>query len=170
MKFLSTLLLLMISFSALSQGEFNASSFYKTLLKIRDAGKNGFEEVKGRQLKTEYAELRQEFHPKLMIPLADSGKIIIPKEGVTYAIYYFEPEKKLEKINERAVDLRDAIKTAYGQPLYARTISTTVNNNIYSDTYFYDTAEETHTSRALFRTSVYRQKGKYHLTIEIRGK
>ncbi len=152
------------------QNEFAASSFYTTFKKIQEDGEKGFVQYKGAQLKSQFGEIKAEYRIKLLLPLADSGKIVVPAAGNPYAVYFFEPEKRKENIDERAVHLREAILTAHANPLYAKTVSTTVNRRIYSDTYFYAATNQNHTSLALFRLSVFHQDDKYHLLLEIKGK
>lgn len=165
----ATIILLITACTVSAQGEFSSNSFYNTLLRVKNAGQTGFDELKGRALKSAFSDTRSEYYPKVMLPLADSGKVIIPNEGLPYTIYYFEPEKKKDKIDVRAADLRSAVLAAYKDRLVTKTISTNVNNNQYSDTYFYTSEEVTHTSKALFRMSVFPLEGKYYLTIEVRG-
>jgi hypothetical protein len=163
------LLLLFAGMFAHAQDEFASTTFYNAIKKVRADSQTGFEQLKGNILQTPFADIRKEYRVKFMLPLADSGKIVIPAAGSPFAVYFFEAEKKKENINERAVSLREAIVASHGEPLYTRTISTTVKEEIHSDTYFYTDPEETHTSKALFRTTIYKQKKRYHLSFEIRG-
>lgn len=156
--------------TAYGQNEFAASSFYTTFKKIQEDGEKGFAQFKGPQLKSQFSEIKVEYKIKLLLPLADSGKIVVPAAGNPYAVYFFEPEKRKENIDERAVHLREAILTAHANPLYAKTVSTTLDRWIHSDTYFYAETNQNHTSLALYRISVFYQDGKYHLLLEIKGK
>jgi hypothetical protein len=170
MKITLSLLFLFLAFYADCQDEFGSSTFYNAVRKVQAEGLNGFEQLKGNVLRTPYPELRKEYRVKTMLPLADSGKIVVPAEGVPFALYYFEPEKKMETINERATSLRDALVKAYGNPLYTKTITTTTGKKVHSDTYYFSDPGESHTSKALFRTTIYSQGRRYFLSFEIRGK
>jgi len=156
--------------NAYGQNEFAAASFYNTFKKIQEDGQKGFATYKGAKLKSQFEDLNDEFKAKLLLPLADSGKVVVPVSGNPYALYFFEPEKKKEKIDERAANLRDAVLTAYGKQLFSRTISTTIKKIIYSDTYLYKDANEVQTRLALFRINVFPGDNKYYLVLEIRGK
>jgi hypothetical protein len=170
MKKLLFFLLAFTAINAYGQNEFAATSFYNTFKKIREDGEKGFATYKGARLKSQFEDLNDEFKAKLLLPLADSGKVVVPVSGNPYAVYFFEPEKKKDKIDERAANLRDAVVTAYGKQLFSRTISTTVKKIIYSDTYLYSDPNEARTQFALFRINVFPGDNKYYLVLEIRGK
>lgn len=170
MKKSFTLFFILISLNSLGQNEFAASSFYNAIKKLQEDGKNGFTAYKGVKLKSEFEEMNDEFKVTILLPLADSGKIIIPETGNPYALYYFETEKKKKNVDERSLNLREAIVTAYDQPLYAKTITTTVNDKIFSDTYLYTGQNETHTSTALMQINVFHKNDKYYLTLRILGR
>jgi hypothetical protein len=156
---------------AYGQNEFAATSFYSIFRRIQTDAGTGFTAYKGAKLKTAaFEEVNQQYKVKLMLPLADSGRIIVPVSGNPYALYFFEPEKHKDKIDERAANLRDAVATAFGKPLYVKTTSTTVDSKVFSDIYLYDNAEETHASRAVFRINIFYENEKYRLLLEIRGK
>lgn len=162
----------MICFSfAYSQNEFAAVSFYKAFRKVNDDARNGFSETRGDRLKSTFEDLHEEYKVTVMLPLADSGKLIVPAGGNPRVSYYFEPEKKKQKVDERAVHLRDAILVAYEKPLFARTITTTLGKRVQSDTYLFaeDHNTDIHVSKALYRISVYYKHGKYQLVLDIQG-
>ncbi len=160
---------ILMSMNSFCQNEFAAASFYDALKKLQQDGVNGFSTYKGVQLKSEFEEINDEFRAKLLLPLADSGKIVIPENGNPYALYFFEAEKKKEQADARALNLLEALVTAHSKPLYAKTITTTVKDKIYSDTYLYSDEHETHASKALMQVNVFHKKDKYHLTLKILG-
>lgn len=154
-----------------AQNEFAATAFYNELKKISADAQNGFVLSKGARKAAAFEEFAEEFNVNLHLMLADSGKIVFPKNGnPPYAIYYFEPAKFRLKTDQRGADLRDAIVTAFSKPLYARTESTLVNEKAYTDTYIYQNQTDTEKRSALFRISVYPEGNKYFLSLEIRGK
>lgn len=154
-----------------SQNEFAATAFYNEFKKIYADAQNGFILNKGAKKKAEFEELADEFKAKLNLMLADSGKIVFPKNAnPPYALYYFEPAKTRLRVDQRGVNLREAIGTAYAKQLFARTETKVIDEKVYSDTYFYDKEDITDKKIALFRISIFPSDNKYFLTLEIRGK
>lgn len=153
-----------------AQNEFAASAFYNEFKKIYEDAQTGFIACKGQKRNAEFEELATEYRTKIMLPLADSGKLVVPVSGNPYAIYYFEPDKVRLKVDQRGVNLRDAVVTAFGKPLYARTETTIVNNYPFTSTLFFTDPGENLFSAALFRQCIYYKEGKYFLSFEIRGK
>lgn len=170
MKLISILFLVFIVSKAHSQNEFAATAFYSEFKKVWADAQNGFTTSKGEKRISEFEELRNEFEINYLLPLADSGKIVYPASGNPYAIFYFEPDKVRLKVDQRGANLRDAIVTAYGLPLYARTETVFINNNPYSNTYYYTDPNETSNAMAIFRMTIYYKEGKYFLSLEINGK
>jgi len=165
------LFLILLSMSdAYGQNEFASSSFYNDFKKIYADAQLGFATYKGAPQKSGFEELAAEYKVKLLLPLADSGKIVVPVTGNPYVVYYFEPDKVRLKVDQRAVNLRDAVLTAFGQPLYARTETSLVNNYPFSNAYYFTNPNETRSSLATFRMSLYYNMDKYYLSFEIRGK
>lgn len=169
MKPLFLLIGLVMASPVLAQNEFAAQSFYNIFRKIKADADSGFKEYKGEPVKSQYPGLQEAYRVKLMIPLADSGRIMVPSNRTPYAVYYFEAEKKKDRIDQRAVHLRDALLTAWGKPLYARTTTSKVEDKIFSDTYLFDNPDEVRVSQALFRINVYYAEKQYRLLMEIRG-
>jgi hypothetical protein len=155
---------------AYGQNEFAATGFYNDFKNVYADAQAGFRTNKGAKRNSEYAELQTEYQVKLMLSLADSGKIVFPNAGNPYAIYYFEPSKVRLKVDQRALNLQEAVLAVYEQPLYSRTETVLVKNRPLSNTWIFTTAEETRQSAALFRLSIYFDDGKYFLSFEIRGK
>lgn len=153
-----------------SQNEFAASSFYDDFKKIYADAQAGFALYKGDEQKNQFKELTTEYRVNLLLPLADSGKIIIPVSGNPYVVYYFEPGKTKQEVNLRAVNLREAIITAFGKPLYSRTETSIVEQYFFSNSYYFTSRNETQSVSAVFKSSIYHFNGKYHLSFEIRGK
>lgn len=168
------MLCLLLVFCAVTRGhtqnEFAATAFYQEFKKISADAQSGFSACKGTKRKAEYAELAEEYRAKLMLPLADSGKVVVPKEGNPYVIYYFEPDKVRLKVDQRGMNLRDAISTAWEKPLYTRAETSLVNNYPFTSMLYFSQPEETRFKEALFRQLVYYRDGKYFLSLEIRGK
>ncbi len=153
-----------------AQNEFAAKAFYIDFQKIYEDAQNGFSTNKGAKKQSEFEELAPEYKVKLMLPLADSGKVVIPVNGNPYVIYYFEPDKARLKIDQMGVNLRDAIVTIFGKPLFMRTETTIINNYPFTNTLYFTTPEETRSVAAVFRQCIYFSNGKYYLSFEIRGK
>ena len=121
MKKLVILFFSFFAVKAFGQNEFAASTFYEDLRKIYTDAKFGFATYKGAKRISGFEELATEYNVELLLPLADSGKIVVPVTGNPYAVYYFEPEKVRLKVDQRAVNLREAVLTAYAEPLYSIT-------------------------------------------------
>lgn len=170
MKFIFTFFVSLICSSIFAQNEFAATSFYADFNKIYADARMGFQEYKGAKKRSEYAELRDEFRSKLLLPLADSATIIFPKTGEPFVVFYFEPDKVRLKVDQKGANLRDAILTAFNKPLYAITETKTINNYPFSDSWYFDSMDKSSKNEALFRITIYYNLGKYYLTLEIRGK
>jgi hypothetical protein len=170
MKSFILFLLLVTTTGVYSQNEFAARAFYKDLQKIYADGQTGFATYKGKKLKSPFEEIVDEYTITLLLPLADSGKIVLPVNGNPYAVFYFEPDKVRLRVDQRGADLRDALVTAFGKPLFARTETTMVDNRALTNTYCFTDANESRNANALFRISIYYNNNKYYLSLEIRGK
>ena len=167
------LIILFVSFftaKAYCQNEFAATAFYDDFKKIYTDAQFGFRAYKGDKRKSEFEELATEYKVELLLPLADSGKIIIPVTGNPYVVYYFEPDKVRLKVDQRAVNLREAVLTAFAEPLYAITENSIINNHPFSNTLYFTDANETRSEFAVFRMNIYYVTGKYYLSFEIKGK
>jgi hypothetical protein len=155
---------------AASQNEFAASAFYTDFRLVFEDAKAGFKLCKGEKRIDEFDELSAEYNTKLMLPLADSGKLVVPFKANPYVIYYFEPDKVRLKVDQRGVNLRDAITNALGIPLYSRTETVIINNYPFTTTLYYIEPDEKMTTPAVFRQCIYYRNGLYYLSLEIRGK
>ncbi len=156
--------------AAFGQNEFAAAVFYAEFKKIYADAQAGFVTYKGDKRKSEFEELATEYKTKLLLPLADSGKIVIPLSGKPYVIYFFEPDKVRLKVDQRGVYLRDAVLTAFEKPLYARTETSIINNYPLTNAWYFTDPQETRSAYAAFKMSIYNTSGKYYLSFEIRGK
>jgi hypothetical protein len=165
------LFVLTITASAASaQNEFAATAFYTEFKKICTDGQSGFTAYKGDKKQSDFEELALEYTMKPLLPLADSGKIVVPVSGNPYAICYFEPDKVRLKVDQRGSNLRDAILIAFEKPLYAWTETNVVNNHPLTIAYYFTDPHETRSSQAAFKMAIYYFLGKYYLSLEIRGK
>jgi hypothetical protein len=162
MRFFVLLIFFSIVQTCLAQNEFAAAAFYKDFQKIYADGQKGFIQYKGVKKKSVLPELTDEFKVKILLPLADSGKLVFPKNGKPYAEYYFQPSKSKESIDLRASMLREAIATAYNKPLFTRSETIRSDNTPFSNTWFYTEPEPANTAAAIFRTSIVRS-GKYYI-------
>lgn len=153
------------------QNEFAAAAFYADFKKIYEDAQAGFVNYKGDKRKSEFEELAIEYKVKLLLPLADSGKIVFPVSGnLPYVVYYFEPEKVRLKVDQRAMNLRDALLSVFDKPLYARTETSIINNRPFTNSWYFTDPAETRSAWAAFRMNIYFNEGKYCLAFEIRGK
>ncbi len=155
---------------ARAQNEFAATAFYNEFNKIYSDAQNGFLTNKGRIKEAAFPELATEYAVKLLLPLADSGKIVYPLSGMPYVIYFFEPAKSRLKIDQRGLNLREAIVIAFGKPLFTRTEAFLQNDRLFSSTFYYLNAGDDNKKTAIFKSSIYQQDGLYYLAFEIRGK
>lgn len=164
------LFLLFVLTEVNAQSEFAATAFYNEFRKIYADGQTGFAICKGAKQKSEFEELASEYQAKLMLPLADSGKIVFPVTGNPYVIYYFEPEKMRLKVDQRGANLRDAVLVAFNKPLYSKATTTIIDNHPYTTTLYFTDQGEDNYAAAVFRQSIYYKEGKYFLSFEIRGR
>ena len=81
------LFLLFVLTRANAQNEFAATAFYTDFKKIFADAQAGFTDCKGIKRKSDFEELATEYYAKLMLPLADSGKVVFPVAGNPYVIY-----------------------------------------------------------------------------------
>ena len=171
MKRIILFFLLLTVLEVYGQNEFAAAAFYADFQKIYNDAQAGFINYKGDKKKAEFEELATEYKVKLLLPLADSGKIVFPVSvNRPYVVYYFEPSKSRLKVDQRSADLRDAVLYAFGQPLYSRTEITMINNHPFTNSLYFTDPAETRSAMAIFRMNIYFNEGKYYLAFEIRGK
>ena len=153
------------------QNEFAATAFYKDFKKIYDDAQSGFFNYKGEKRKSEFDELAAEYKVKFLIPLADSGKIVFPNsDNRPYVVYFFEPGKTRLKVDQRAMNLREAVQIAYEKPLFMRAETILIDNHPFTNSYLFTDPEETRSGQAEFRMSIFYKDKKYFLSFEIRGK
>jgi hypothetical protein len=168
------LIILLISFfatKAYCQNEFAAAAFYTDFKKIYEDAQTGFVNYKGDKRKSEFEELAIEYKVKLLLPLADSGKIVFPvSANRPYVVYFFEPSKVRLKVDQRSMSLRDVLLSVFDQPLYSRSETTLINNHPFTNTWYFTDPAETRSAFAAFRMNIYFNEGKYYLAFEIRGK
>jgi len=150
-----------------SQNEFAATAFYNDFKKIVADAREGFPKYKGSKKR---GTISDEYRVKILLPLADSGRIVFPLAGNPFVEYYFQTTKTKKEIDQRTVNLREAILTAYGQQLYARTETSTIKGSIFSNTYYYANPDDNLLVQAVFKSSIYNEKGRYFLTFQIFGK
>lgn len=164
------LFLLFVNTRANAQNEFAATAFYNDIILVFEDAQTGFTFCKGAKRYSEFEELAAEYQTKLMLPLADSGKIFFPVNGNPFVVYYFEPDKSRLTIDLRGVNLRDAIMIALNKPLVSTTETTIINNHPFTNTLFFRELDERIPSNAIFRQRIYFKNGLYYLSIEIPGK
>jgi len=170
MKLLFALSIFLLVSKTYCQNEFAATAFYSEFLKILADAQNGFTLCKGEKIKNESEVLTSAYKSKCLLPLADSGIIVVPVSGNPFVLFYFEPDKIRLKVDQRGANLRDAIVTAYGPPLYSRTETTLINNFPLSDSFYFTDPNETRQDFAIFRMTIFYKDSKYYLSLEIRGK
>ncbi|MBK5271880.1 MAG: hypothetical protein JJE22_12785 [Bacteroidia bacterium] len=165
-KFILWFLIFSIS-KVYSQNEFAATAFYNDFKKIIADAQEGFPKYKGSKIRGTIAD---EYRVKLLLPLADSGRIVSPLAGNPFAEYYFQTTKTKKEIDQRSVNLREAVLTAYGKQLYARTETSTVKESIFSNTVYYANPDDNLSTQAIFKSRIYNFNGRYHLTFQVFGK
>jgi hypothetical protein len=165
-KILVAAVVFLVALGVYGQNEFAAKAFYRAFKNVyEDAGK-GFVLSKGTKRNNAAVE---EYDVKVLLPLADSGRIVVPASGKPYMEYYFEPAKTKAEIDERALHLKQAIAVAYDKPLYIRTESAMENEFINSKTFFYTDPNHINSGQPIFRSTIYQQNGKYYLSLRICG-
>lgn len=171
MKRITLFFLLFAVSEVYGQNEFAAAAFYTDFKNIYEDAQAGFVNYKGDKRKSEFEELATEYKVKLLLPLADSGKIVFPvSANRPYVVYYFEPSKVRLKVDQRSMNLRDAVLSVFVQPLYSRTETTIINNHPFTNSWYFTDPAETRSAMAVFRINIYFNEGKYYLAFEIRGK
>jgi hypothetical protein len=153
------IILLIISFRANAQNEFAATAFYNDFRNVATDASKGFHSLKGEAIRHRV----NEYQLKEMLPLADSGSVIITSSELKYAVYYFEPEKKMEKADTRALHLREAIVNALSISMNSKTTTSTVNQHSYSSTMLSSAT----TNDELFQIDRYYKAGKYYVRLKI---
>ena len=159
-----------ISLNSFGQNEFAASVFYKEFQKIYNDAQSGFKEYRGAKRKVAMEELVDEFRIKKLLPLADSGKIVFPLNGRPYAEFYFQPGKSKAEINDRALNLREAVLTAFGKPLYSRSETIVNKKSTLNHSWFYTEPEHSDTRSAIFKSTISGSGRNYALSFRIFGK
>jgi hypothetical protein len=167
--------LLFIAFLSLhavvkAQNEFAANGFYRDLVKISEDAQLGFPENRGKKITSRYESLNEEYQPNWPLPLADSGRVVFPKTMQPFVVYYFEPAKHRLPVDQKGSNLRDAIAMAIKKPLFSRSETILVGNVPVTNTWIFDTENESRHSAALYLLSVYQQNGKFYLSLQINGK
>lgn len=152
-----------------AQNEFTATAFYKDFKSIYNDAQGGFLKYRGEKRLVESNELYTEYNVKLLLPLADSGKIVVPAAGSSYVIYYFEPEKMRLKVDQRGANLIDAVLNVLKVQLIARTETTIIDKYPFTNSWYFIDPNEKKLALAAFKMSIYFIKGKYNLSFEIRG-
>ena len=152
------------------QNEFASTSFNDDFRKIYADAQAGFIQFKGARIKKQLTEFAEQYDVKLLFPLADSGRIFIPYGANPFAVYYFEPEKRKEKIDKLAANLMQAVFTAFGKSLYLRTETSAIEDHFQSNSYYFVNSNETQSTLAVFKSSIYYFNKRYYLSFEIRGK
>jgi hypothetical protein len=155
---------------AFGQNEFAAAAFYTDFKKIYTDARTGFIEYKGAMKVHEPGTGTDVFAVKLLLPLADSGKIVVPVSGDPYAEYYFQSSKKKQDVDQRAVNLREALLTILGKPLYMRTETLSIKKSMFSTTYYFTDPNTTQPELAAFSSHIQQENGRYHLSFRILGK
>lgn len=149
-----------------AQNEFAAKAFYSDFNKIYADAMTGFREYRGVRRKNR----PQEFETKLMLPLADSGRIVHALTDEPYAEFFFEPSRKKSDADKRSLNLREALVNAIGKPIYTRTESSTFKNITHSTTYFYTDSSHVDANKVAFVSRIYPQNNKYQMCFRIVGK
>lgn len=159
--------LLLFFAGANAQNEFAATAFYNQFKKVYDDGQSGFVNCRGEKRKSAFEELSTEYRVKCILPLADSAKLVIPVNGSPSVIYYFEPDKLRLKVDQRAVNLREAVLTTFDKPLHVISETSIVNNQPLTVTSFY--SDEAVATPVIMRQLIYYQSGKFYISLEIKG-
>jgi len=162
------LLFIVFAFSkAYSQNDFASPAFYNGVKKIIADAQETFPKYKGSKRPAMSFDFYEVYRVKLLLPMADSGRIVFPANANPYAEYYFPATKTKQDADQQAVNLREALLTIYEKPLYSRTETSVLKENISSNTYYYaDSAYST----LVFSSEVYQEdKHKYYLIFRIIG-
>lgn len=169
MKRLLSLIAICLSQSLIAQNEFSAKVFYSDFNKVCEEGKNGFIGLAGKEKNSQFPGLTREFSVKMLLPLADSGKLVFSEVSRPYVIFYFEPSKSRLKTDQKGTDLREAITIAMNRPVCSRTETVLVEDDPVSNTWFFDGNAELSKAEAICLISVYSVKNLYYLTLQING-
>lgn len=105
----------------------------------------------------------------MLLPLADSGKLVFSEVSRPYVIFYFETSKSRLKTDQKGTELKDAITIAMDRPVCSHTETVLVEDDPVSNTWFFDGNAELSKTEAICLISVYRIKNLYYLTLQING-
>lgn len=169
MKRLLLLFAVCFSSSLIAQNEFSAKAFYTDFNKVCEEAKRGFQDITGKEKISEFPGLTKEYAVKLILPLADSGKVIFPDFSRPYALYYFEPSRNRLKTDQKGADLREAIIIAMNRPVCTRTETTLVADIPVSNTWFFEGNNESAKTEAICQISIFSRNNLYYLTLQING-
>jgi hypothetical protein len=158
-------------FDAYSQNEFAAQGFYADFRKIYADASAGFAQYKGRLIKPSKGGSAAEFNIKLLLPLSESGKIVESVSGNPYAEFNFAPGKQRKEAERRLQNLKAAVVTAVGKPLYTYASTMNTDGFFHSVTYYFTEPNITDPARAIFISFLYGSgNGLYNLSFRIYGR
>jgi hypothetical protein len=88
------IILLIISFRANAQNEFAATAFYNDFRNVATDASKGFHSLKGEAIRHRV----NEYQLKEMLPLADSGSVIITSSELKYAYIILNRRRKWKRL------------------------------------------------------------------------
>lgn len=149
--------------------EFAVKSFYDSLNKIIADAKAGFVKNKGKAVDKGLGDIIKTYKAKLKLPGTDSANVNFPIYGKKNVTYFFKPGTTLAAAQEKAKQVVQALSNATNATLYPKVDNTTIKGiSFYRIAYSYD-AKNTLEMAADFQTTIYEEKGKYMVLLEIRG-
>ncbi|MBK8951451.1 MAG: hypothetical protein IPM85_02985 [Chitinophagaceae bacterium] len=99
MKRLVVIVVVLYTYCLSAQSEFSARAFYTDFNKVIDEASKGFVALMGEKRNSDFPGLTSEYEVKLILPLADSGKIVLSNHARPYVLYFFEPSRSRLKID-----------------------------------------------------------------------
>lgn len=160
--------ILIISLTAAAQNEFANEKFYSAIKKLYADGQSGFPTYKGAKLRS-LGTLITIYKTNLLPPGADSGNISIPSIGNPDVSYDFKPAKIYEQAAQKIKLLAEAVKTAFGKPLYEQQKTSQLKNFTFYKTLLYTMPSPGAFDDAAFELYTTLDKGAYVINLKIRG-
>lgn len=162
------LIAVIIACTASAQSEFANEKFYAAVKKIYADGQNGFTQYKGDKLRS-LGSLITFYKTGLLLPGADSGKIIVSVIGNPDVSYDFKPVKTYEQAAQKIKYLAEALRTASGKTLYEQQRENRVKDFTFYKTLLYTKASPGAYDDADFELYTTLDKGVYIINLKIKG-
>lgn len=151
------------------ENPFATMQFKTAFLKIYNDAAAGFPTQKGTIKNNELGGVITQYRVNTLLPGADSGQVNLPLIGFCNSHYTFKPYKTKEDAEIKRQQLAEAIEKALASTLYSKETVSTAKQFTFYNKYYFKKAGQTDAYYADFGTSIVLEKGKYFLTLDIKG-